>query len=291
MKKMIFFLLPLFILGQDSIIPKNVQKTLNKAADYYNVSLYEEAKLILLELLYSEEGTAYEAEIRYHLGLSCYFSKNVSDAYTQWRQIISKYPLSNRAKELNRIASHLSDSRNGIDYEKSEDFEFTKELETAKLFWKPVAMDAKLDWKSLQDGKRAINFYSKLVQKYDDPKKKFKCLFYIVLLKAGINDNNYGYNPEIQKTNILNVKHLQAIKHYLIKMEEQIINGEIDPNHNLLIEAYYLAGVKVSGSKFFNDNIKNNDDSKQLFQKVIELTENKQNNVYRLFAEHWLKMG
>ena len=69
---------------------------------------------------------------------------------------------------------------------------------------------------------------------------------------------------------------------------EEIITDEADLNYSQLVQVYYLWGVKKSGSKLFSGRVKVNKDSKPLFKKVIELTENNPNNIYRIFSEHWL---
>ena len=49
-------------------IPAEIKEEIDKGIDYYNLSLYEDSKKIFLDLLYSDDGKKYEAEIRYHLG-------------------------------------------------------------------------------------------------------------------------------------------------------------------------------------------------------------------------------
>ena len=66
-------------------IPPNIQKEIDKGIDYYNLSLYDESKKIFLNLLYSDNGEKYEAEIRYHLGVSSFYEKKLADAKIQWK--------------------------------------------------------------------------------------------------------------------------------------------------------------------------------------------------------------
>ena len=50
MKRLLTFIFPLFLFAQEADIPDNIQKTITQAKDYYDVSLFEEAKTILLIL-------------------------------------------------------------------------------------------------------------------------------------------------------------------------------------------------------------------------------------------------
>ena len=110
MKQFLLILfVPLVLFGQTNNIPPSVQEKINQAKDYYDLSLYEDSKKLLLELLHSEEGKISEAEIRYHLGLASYYQENLDDARIQWNKIIKKYPTHERARELNRImANYIS---------------------------------------------------------------------------------------------------------------------------------------------------------------------------------------
>ena len=69
---------------------------------------------------------------------------------------------------------------------------------------------------------------------------------------------------------------------------ENIVGDENDGNYSTLVQAYYLWAVKRSGSKILSGKVKVNKYSKPYFEKVIELTENNQNNIYRIFSQHWL---
>ena len=70
-KIILIFSCVIFAQSKEKIPPK-IQQEINRGIDYYNLSLYEESKKIFLDLLYSDEGKKYEAEIRYHLGLCSY---------------------------------------------------------------------------------------------------------------------------------------------------------------------------------------------------------------------------
>ncbi len=66
--------------------------------------MYEESKKIFLDLLYSDEGKKYEAEIRYRLGLTSFYERNFADAKIQWKMLIKKFPTHKRSRELSRTA-------------------------------------------------------------------------------------------------------------------------------------------------------------------------------------------
>ena len=288
-------------MGQFSKIPSDVQTILNQAKVYYDVSLFDESKSILLKLLHSDKGRPYEAEIRYHLGLACYYSNNVSGANLQWKQLITKFPTNMRSKQLNRILANFTDSIDSTNFMREEDFEYSNDLQLGRLFWSPAYMNAKLFWSELKDPAKAVAFYNSLVEKYDDPKKKFKCLYYTFLLEAGINNDRYGWGnlglgskqtaKQAQKNRDF-FRKSQNFKIYAIleSMEQQITDELIDPNYGTLIQSYYMAGVKVSGSSIFTGSVKVNEMSKTYFDKVLELTKNDEYNIYRIFTKHWLNI-
>ena len=85
-------------------IPLKIQQKIDKGIDYYNLSLYEDSKKIFLDLLYTDDGKKYEAEIRYHLGLISFYERNSYDAQIQWKKLIKKFPSNKRSKELSRTA-------------------------------------------------------------------------------------------------------------------------------------------------------------------------------------------
>ena len=80
----------------------------------------------------------------------------------------------------------------------------------------------------------------------------------------------------------------QKVVYILAKMKD-LINDEIDPNYARFIQAYYLWGIKTSDSKLFSGKVKVNKTSRPYFERVIKLTENNENNIYRIFSQHWLK--
>ena len=59
---------------------------------------------------------------------------------------------------------------------------------------------------------------------------------------------------------------------------------------NKLIQTNYLWALKLSGSELFTANVKVNDESKIIFEKVIELTSTNETDIYRTFSKHWLKI-
>jgi len=286
--KMKLFLLilfvPLVLFGQTNDMPTSVQEKIYQAKDYYDLSLYVDSKKLLLELLHSEEGKNSEAEIRYHLGLASYYQENFNDAQIQWSQVIKKYPRHERSRELNRIMSNYISSTDENEMFREEEFEYNKYKELSFRFWTPIAINEKLFWGDLKNPEDALDFYKKLIRNYDDPNKKFQLLYYSFLISAGFNSNDYGYKNQ----NTLDFKHSNNVKGFINTMEK-LITDEDDPNYGHLVQVYYLWGIKTSGSKLFSGGrVKINKESKPYFQKVIELTENKPTNIYRIFSEHWL---
>ena len=286
MKKLIIIIFPLFLIGQDTNMPENVQKIIKQAKDHYDVSLFKESKLLLLELLHSNEGKDFEAEIRYHLGLASYYDNNIGDAKIQWSQVINRYPTSKRAQELNRVFSNWGSMRDSTDFFREEEFEYSNDLRTGHLFWTPTYMNQKLFWSELKDPKKAILYYKGLADKYEDPKKKFQFWYRIFLLQAGYNSDEFGYGNDPRSSNL---RYQNQMVLALKMMKLQITDENIDPNFGTLIQAYYVCGVKLSGSSLFSGSVKVNKDSEIYFNTVIELTENDNNNIYRIFSQHWLE--
>ena len=296
MKKIIALIFPIILFGQNSKIPDNVQSIINEAKDHYDVSMFDESKKVLLKLLHSKEGGDFEAEIRYHLGLACYYDGNINDAIIQWNKIRNKYPKHNRSQEINRVLSNWGDTNDEENYFKQENFEYSEDLKTARYFWSPIYANDKLLWSEIKDPEKAIQFYNTLVEKYEDPKKKFQILSYIFLLESGFNSNYYGYKnvnkmiyPNKKQQDFFNNSRYFGMKSVLNKMEEQITGSDTDQNYSTLVRAYYLAGVKLSDNEMFSDAVKVNDKSRPFFEKVIELEKNHPNNIYRIFSEHWMK--
>ena len=127
MKTIIFILALTFCQAQEKEINKGVQEKIDAARDYYSVSLFENAKRILVEQLRTDEGKEHEDEIRFHLGVaSWYQSKHYllsdsdratayeRDAVSQWRIVIKEFPLSERTKELNRYFQTIDDKSHCI---------------------------------------------------------------------------------------------------------------------------------------------------------------------------------
>ena len=300
MKQLVLIIfVPLVLIGQTNSLPQSVQEKINQAKDYYDVSLYEDSKKLLLELLHSEEGKNNEAEIRYHLGLVSFYDGNINDARIQWKQVILKYPTHERSRQLNRImANYISKSDENVMF-REEEFEFGDDLRQVSRFWTPIPLNEKLFWGDLKDPQTAIDYYNKLIEKYDDPKKKFQLLYHTFLLHAGINADGFGYKNQGAGTGGFGIKTKSKPipndflsgqnVHNILKQMEEHVTDETDPNYGNLIQAYYLWAIKTSDSKFFSGKVKVLPLSKPYFEKVIEMTESNQNNIYRTFSQHWLK--
>lgn len=301
MKQLVLIIfVPLVLIGQTNSLPQSVQEKINQAIDYYDVSLFEDSKKLLLELLHSEEGKNDEAEIRYQLGLASFYDGNINDARIQWKQIILKYPTHERSRQLNRIMSNYISSSEEKEIFREEEFEYSDDLRQVFRFWTPIPLNEKLFWGDLKDPQTAIDYYNKLIEKYDDPIKKFQLLYYTFLIYAGINDDGFGYKNHmagntgfgLKKTNTNYVANDfqtgQTVNFILKRMEEQVTD-ETDPNYGNLIQAYYLWAIKTSDSAFFSGKVKVLPLSKPFFEKVIEMTEGDENNIYRTFSQHWLQ--
>ena len=49
MKKVIVIIFPILLVGQDPNMSENIQNIINQAKDYYDVSLFDDSKSILLK--------------------------------------------------------------------------------------------------------------------------------------------------------------------------------------------------------------------------------------------------
>ena len=270
-------------------IPPSIQQKINKAKDYYDISLFEESKKLLVELLYSEDGKKYEAEIRFHMGLASYYEEEYKSAFNQWNQIIKKYPSSERAKVLNRMSSLRLREFSENEAILHENFEYNEDNKTAMLFWKIEPLNKKLFFSDLQNGETAVRFYEELIIKYDDPSKKFNFLSYLFLIYAGYNGSFYGYkNGNDEKASNISDKDSEKKVIEILSQMENYVEGVNDLNYPKLVQCYYLWAIRRSNSKMFSGKVKLNKNSKPYFEKVIKLTENDQNNIYRIFSQHWL---
>jgi len=287
MKKLFISILSISLFySQGSETNNQTNKEIQKAVDYYNVSLFNESKNVLIDLLYSEKGSQLEPEIRYHLGIISFYEGNISNAQIQWTKLLNKYPKDLRSKEINRILSKINRSEKSDELFKEENFEYSQDLSQAFIFWTPIIPNNKLFWGDLKNPTEANKYYRRLIKKYDDPKKKFMFTYYLFRLQAGFNRDSYGYNNKFNNE----LKH-KAFKNecslLLIQLEE-FTSDETDINYNLLVQANYLWAIKLSDSKLFSGKVKVNEESKPYFNKVIELTEKFPNDMYRTFSKHWL---
>jgi len=278
-------------------IPADIQKKINSAIDHYNVSMYEKSKEILLELLYSPDGEKYEAEIRYHLGLACYWEGKKADALIQWQTLRKKYPTSKRSKELARLASKWGDNLIRDNASRELEFEFDEDLKFGNYFWNYSGADGKFLWEELKDPNAAIEYYEKLYNKYDDPNKKYKICVRLLALYGGYNNNNFGYNKQLS-ARAAGSQGMQVIRDnktaaynvdLILKRMEENITSETDVNFPSFIMWNYLWGIRVSGSDFWSSKVIANEESEKYFGKVIGLTNNNPHDIYRTFSILWLK--
>ena len=281
--------------SQDKI-PANIQKKIDEAVDYYNLYLFDESKKLLLELLYSDEGEKYEAEIRYHLGIASHTEGLSRVAGKQWTILRKKYPTSSRAKEISRVFSTVMQEHQGDSLFEHESFEFREEIRYSNLFWNPKYATRKMFYGELIEPGRAVEYYEKLLNKYDDPDKKFIIAMRLFYLYAGFNHNGYGFNNQKSYGNNTKGNKYAKYPNQTLKSEsvrmlnrmESYVKDENDPNFSSLVESNYVFAVYLSDEQFLSEKIKTNVNSEPFFVKVVILTENTPNNLYRTFALLWL---
>jgi len=282
--------------AQQNETDNQFNKELQRAVDYYNVSLFEDSKRMLIDLLYSDAGRNHEAEIRYHLGVLSFYEGNVENALIQWKKLINEFPSYSRSKEISRLLGNYLSDKEGDELYREENFEYSQDLKQARLFWTPIYPNRKLFWGDLKDPEEAGKYYTRLIKKYDDPKKKFTFTYYKFLLLAGFNSDFYGYKNELGGKHEEVATKLAQLRQNAFKTScvellnqlEELVTDERDVNYSLLVQANYLWAIRLSGSKLFSGKVKINEESKPYFNKVIELTEGQPNNIYRTFSKHWL---
>ena len=277
-------------------IPPNIQKEIDKGIDYYNLSLYDESKKIFLNLLYSDNGEKYEAEIRYHLGVSSFYEKKLADAKIQWKILIKKFPTNKHSKSLRRTADRWSSIKDEGDSFKEENREFLDEKNFGEYFWDSGKAEYKLIFGELKDPSVAVKYHEKLYEKYDDPNKKFEISLILFQLYSGINENKYGYkNQSTYGTAVSDDPYKSLTLAAFTQKTAEILNqmennltGEFDINNATFILANYLWAVRLSDSEFWSEKAKSNISSEPYFAKVITLTNVEPNNIYRLFSIMYL---
>ena len=281
--------------SQDKI-PANIQKKIDEAIDHYNLRLYDDSKKLLLELLYSEGGEKYEAEIRYHLGIASYYEDETAAAGLQFNLLRKKYPTSSRAKEISRVFSTIMREQEGDSVSVEEGFEFSQEMKYSYHFWNPKTANRKFLFGELVEPDRAVEFYEKLLKKYVDPHKRYVILLHLFYLYAGFNNNKYGFNNQsnygqstkgnkyAKYTNM----EFKSKSIELLNQMESYVKDEFDINFFDLVESNYVFAIGLSDQKFLSEKIKTNVNSEPFFVKVVTLTENTPNNLYRTFALLWL---
>jgi len=281
---------------EENKIPADIQKKIDEAVDYYNLYLFDDSKKLLLELLYSDGGEKYEDEIRYHLGIASHTEGLIRVAGIQWNILRKKHPTSPRAKEISRVFSTIMQEHQGDSLFEHESFEFREEIRYSNLFWDPKYATRKMFYGELIEPGRAVEYYEKLLNKYDDPDKKFLIAMRLFYLYAGFNHNGYGFNN--QKSYGQNTEGNKYAKYpnntfksesiRMLNLMESYVKDENDPNYFYLVESNYVFAVYLSDEKFWSEKIKTNKQSEPFFVKVVTLTENSPNNIYRTFGLLWL---
>ena len=277
-------------------IPAEIKEEIDKGIDYYNLSLYEDSKKIFLDLLYSDDGKKYEAEIRYHLGLSSLYERNYADAKIQWKMLIKKFPTHKRSRELSRTADRWESFEDERESNKEENREFADDKGFGLHFWDYKAPDAKLLYGELKDAGVAVKYYEKMYDNYDDPSKKFQISVRLFALYAGFNQNDFGYkNQSTYGTTVsedpyksLSLGQFAQKAQAQLREMENTLTGEFDVNNSSFIMWNYLWAVKLSDSQFWSEKAKSNSHSEPYFAKVISLTNAEPNNIYRLFSIMYL---
>ena len=293
-KYLLTILLSTIIAGQASDINKH--QTIDKAIEYYKVGEYKKSKEIFIEFLYSDKGSKYEPEIRYHLGVISFLMSNIDRGFYQFKKMTDSYPNHVYSKKVADFIENIVTELDSNIFSFESDYIFEKDLEMASLLWTPEYINQKLYFSNLKDPKEAVEFYEALYEKYDSKSKRITILYNLFKLECGLNSNDYGINNfPIKSTGVkrgkakkfMNSKHIEKMDNILERMNENITDSG-DPNVGLLIQANYLAGLRRSGSEFFSGNVIINEESKPYFQMVLSLTEEKPYNIYRVFSEHWL---
>jgi len=271
---------------------------LEKAIDFYSVDLFDKAKENLIELLYSGIELVDEAEVRFHLGLCSYFQGDNKSAIIQWEKMAKKYPSHKRTSEVRNFVQSYTSEKEAIWDRNLNIVQFNKELDHSLWFWSPINPNEKFFGDELKDPYVAYRYYNSMYNKHTDPRMRFYILYYKFRLVSGYNNNSYGFKNEIDE--MKNLQRYKIVQDAYKRESQEILNtlekllNEIDDHSssykNKLIQTNYLWALKLSGSELFTANVKVNDESKIIFEKVIELTSTNETDIYRTFSKHWLKI-
>ena len=74
----------------------------------------------------------------------------------------------------------------------------------------------------------------------------------------------------------------------MLNLMESYVKDEDDIKFQDLVESNYVFAVNLSDEQFWSVKIKTNAQSEPFFVKVVTLTENSPNNIFRTFALLWL---
>ena len=82
--------------------------------------------------------------------------------------------------------------------------------------------------------------------------------------------------------------HAKKVISYLTEMES-LVKDDTDLNHSLLVKAYYVWALRLSGYNLISGKVSVTKDSKVYFKKVRELTKSDPKNLYNVFSLHWIR--
>lgn len=173
----------------------STNQKIQMAIDYAKSGLREDAKKMLINLIYEQRDGNKIANIRFALGSICFEEENYDCSNYHWSKVLLEYPNSAEAQAIQDILSNYEFFSSIIVHGMSQDFAFLQELQTSRRFWTYKPLDYKMDWKALKDSALALAYLNSLLEKYSgDDTKRAILLFDKFLIFAGCNEEGLGMN-------------------------------------------------------------------------------------------------
>lgn len=206
MKRHVF--LPLILVlslfsGASGVTPEELSDQIEMAIDYSKTGLTEEAKRILIPLLYEPEAQASIPELRYLLGAICFFDEQDGDCgLYHWNILIADHPNAEEAEAVKAILHTRSFFASELMNNVQEDYVFIDELALSRRFWIYKSPDWKMKWDDIESVELALAYIDSMVIKYSSPMKKAVLWYDKFLILTGFNSNGYGYLNTKDKSSV-----------------------------------------------------------------------------------------
>jgi len=257
---------------------------LSKAISLYRSDLFNESKVLLIDMLY-DEGDTNKDEILFHLGFCMLLENKVDKAVYHWRVLINKYPespFSIQVKNYSEFTTRLSE---GIIEDKINDILFMRQLSTIDLLLPFLEnKEQGITNKKFRplwsiDVNTAIKYLDYMVATNTDTDKLYtlkRKIFDIYLLE--LVSTSYSKRQKYFAEYVLTAYNSLET---LAKSDNKYLND--------FVEATYSLGVALSESNFLTGKLSPTQFSSGYFRKVIELSKDYEMNIYKILSESILE--